>query len=45
MLKELVAELSVFSLNISVLGEDWQERKAGARLRAHPIGKLLPHHV
>ena len=27
MLKELVAELSVFSLNISVLGEDWQDEK------------------
>lgn len=27
MLKEAVAELSVFSLNISVLGEDWQDEK------------------
>ncbi|MBI5550795.1 MAG: type VI secretion system baseplate subunit TssK [Desulfobacterales bacterium] len=27
LLRELVAELSVFSLNISLLGEDWQEKK------------------
>lgn len=27
LLKELVAELSVFSLNISILGEDWQDKK------------------
>jgi len=27
MLRELVAELSVFSLNVSVLGEDWQDKK------------------
>ncbi len=26
-LRELVAELSVFSLNVSVLGEDWQDKK------------------
>ena len=27
MLRELVAELSVFSLNVSVLGEDWQDKR------------------
>lgn len=27
LLRELVAELSVFSLNVSVLGEDWQDKK------------------